>query len=147
MDFDITKVTIDGTVDDLDEDQLRELVSKFQDAQESNVAEFKQAIEATEDVDEKEIEDFEKARESLIGDITDAEAFDEVPLTEDALEGQSFGELRDWKDFVAEQAVEDGGDEDADFDDMGKKSPVGGGEDEETDFVEEELDNIQGLNI
>lgn len=152
MDFDITKVTIDGNVDDLSQDQLRELVGKFQDAQDSNVAEFEKAMEATDGMDGSTIEDFEDARQGLIESITDAEAFDEVPLTEDALEDSEFSELQDWQDFVDAQAVEDGGDEadeggeGADFDDMGQKSPSDL-DDETEDFVEKELDGIQGLNL
>lgn len=146
MDFDITKVSIDGSVDDLSEDQLRELVSKFQDAQDSNVAEFEKAAEAAAEIDESTIEDFEDARETFIEEITDAEDFEEVPLSEDALEDANFGELQEWKAFVLTE-TEDGNPEGGeDFDDMGKKSPTSN-EDETEDFVEEQLGDMAGLKL
>jgi hypothetical protein len=142
MNFDITKVTIDGAVDDLSEDQLRELVSKFEDAQESNVAEFERAAEEMPEIKASKIEDFEKAREGLIGEIAGAEAFDEVPVTEDALEDCSFGELQEWDEFVSEKLRDDS---DGDFDDFGRRSPEGEGD--ETDFADEELENVPGLQL
>jgi hypothetical protein len=155
MEFDITKVTIDGTVDDLSEEQLRELVGKFQDAQESNVAEFERATETLDELDEDSIEDFEEARESLIEDITGAEAFDEVPVSEKVLsdsEATSFSDLQDWKEFVSEAGADETDEpdepeqEDTDFEDMGTEAPTNPDEDTK-DFVEEELGSIQGLNL
>ena len=148
MELNFNQVSYEGDLADFSEDELRELISEFETAQDSNVAEFEKAAEAMDEVDESTIEDFEDARESLIEDITEADAFDEVPLTEDALEDSDFSELQDWRDFVSEQAADDGGDEsgEGDFDDMGKKSPTDP-EDETEDFVEQELNGIQGLNV
>jgi thioesterase domain-containing protein len=152
MDFDITKVTIDGSVSDLSEEQLRKLVDEFQEAQESNVAEFERLAEEYDDVDETVIEDFEDARTALIGEITEAETFDEVPLSEDALEDAKFSELQEWRDFVSEDSeeAEDGSEADEEgegtFDDFGKRSPKDNG-DETEDFVEDALGDVQGLNL
>lgn len=149
MDFDITKVTIDGSVSDLSEDQLRNLVDEFQEAQESNVAEFERLAEEYDDIDDDVIQDFEDARTALIGEITEAETFDEVPLSEDALEDAEFSELQEWRDFVSEQEAEDAEDDpkdEATFDDFGKRSPKDGG-DETEDFVEDALGDVQGLNL
>jgi hypothetical protein len=149
MDLNFNQVSYDGEIGDFSEDELRELISNFEDAQESNVAEFKQAVEALNDVDESKIEDFEKAREDLIEDVTEAEAFEDVPLTEDALEDSDFSELQEWRDFVEAQAEPEGeaGDEDdeGDFNDFGQKAPVDDGEDDE-DFVEDVLNDVPGLN-
>lgn len=143
MDFDITKVTIDGNVDDLSEDQLRELVSKFQDANNSNIAEFEDAAESLDGVDENTIEDFEKARGDLIEDITEAEAFGEVPLTEDKLKDEDFSDLQDWKAFVTDQDEDDS--EDGNFDDMGQRTQT---DDEDVaDFAEDEIGSMQGVNL
>jgi hypothetical protein len=151
MELNFNQVSYEGDLSDFSEDELRETVREFETAQDSNVAEFEKAAEALDEVDESTIEDFEDARESLIEDITDAEAFDEVPLTEDSLEDAEFSELQDWRDFVDEQAAEDGGDEGGedggeDFDDFGQKSPTDL-DDEQEDFVEKELSGIQGLNL
>ena len=149
MNLNFNKVGYDGELSDFSEDELRELVREFETAQDSNVAEFEKAAEALDEVDDSTIEDFEDARESLIEDITEAEAFGEVPLSEDSLEDADFSELQDWRDFVAEQATDDGGDEGGEgegFDDFGQKSPTDT-EDETEDFVEKELNGIQGLNL
>lgn len=149
MDFDITKVTIDGSVSDLSEDQLRKLVDEFQEAQESNVAEFERLAEEYDDIDDDVIQDFEDARTALIGEITEAETFDEVPLSEDALEDAEFSELQEWRDFVSENSeeAEDGSEADEeDFEDFGKRSPKNAG-DETEDFVEDALGDVQGLNL
>lgn len=149
MELNFNKVTYDGELSDFSEDELRELVTEFETAQESNVAEFEQVAEATEDIDESTIEDFEDARDSLIAEITEAEAFDEVPLTEEQLTEEDFSGLQEWADFVAETDTDEPEtDEDVDegeFDDMGTKAPV---DDEDSyDFVEDELAEIQGLNL
>jgi len=145
MELNFNQVSYEGDLSDFSEDELRETVREFETAQDSNVAEFEKAAEALDEVDDSTIEDFEDARQSLIEDITEAEAFGEVPLSEDSLEDADFSELQDWRDFVAEQATDEGG-EDEGFDDFGQKSPADP-DDETEDFVEEELGSIQGLNL
>lgn len=150
MDLNFNKVTFDKDLDELSESELREGIQKFQKAQEANAAEFETAAEAVEEFDEDVIEDFEDARETLIEDVTEAEKFDEVPLTEDKLRDEDFGDLQDWKDFVTvedtDEQPEDDETDDGDFEDMGQKSPTGGKDDTE-EFVEEELGEMQGLKL
>jgi len=151
MDISFNKVTYDGELADFSEEELRELVREFESAQESNVAEFETAAEEMTDIDDSTIEDFEAAREEVIEEIVDADTFDEVPLSEAMLEEQDFSDLRDWQNFVQDQAESetdednesDGG---AEFDDMGKEAPTGGSDDDE-DFADEALDNISGLSL
>jgi hypothetical protein len=149
MELEFTEVSYDGELADFSDEDLRELVSEFESAQESNVAEFEQAAEAVDEIDENTIEDFEQAREELVEEIAEAEAFDQVPVTEDSLAEADFSELREWQDFVTAQGTEadEETDEEAEeFDDMGKKTPTNN-EDEIEDFAETALENIQGLNI
>lgn len=150
MNLDFTKVSYEGDLSDFSEEELAELVSEFEAAQDSNVAEFEKAAEATTDIDESTIEDFEDARDDLIGDIVESENFEDIPLTEEKLADEDFGELREWKEFVAgagsEQESEPEGEGGSDFDDMGTETPVSGG-DEDTDFADEALEGVQGLNI
>jgi hypothetical protein len=145
MNLDFTKVSYDGDLSDFSEDELKELIEEFESAQDSNVAEFETAAEALDEVDSSNIEDFEEARATLIEDVVGAEAFDEVPVTEETLEDEeatSFSDLQDWKEFVAQE--EDSEDSDATFEDMGTKSPVDG---EGADFVDEALGDMPGLNL
>jgi hypothetical protein len=142
MDLSFNQVNYDGELSDFSEEELRELVGEFETAQESNVAEFRKAAEAADSVDDDVIEDFEEAREALIDDITEADTFEDVPLTEEQLEESDFSELQEWKDFVAD----DGGEEDADFDDFGQRAETEG-EDDEGDFAEDVLGDMPGVKI
>lgn len=151
MDLNFTKVTYDGELTDFSEDELRELVGEFESAQDSNAAEFETAAEVIDEIDSSTMEDFEDARDTLIEEITGAEAFDEVPLSEDHLsdkEVTSFSELREWRDFVAEETPksEDETDSsDVEFDDFGTQSPTDG--EEASEFVDETVDSIPGVNV
>lgn len=151
MNLNFTKVSYDGDISDFSEDELKTLVEEFESAQDSNAAEFETAAEALDEVDSSNIEDFEEARTTLIADIVEAEAFDDVPVTEDTLEDEettSFSDLQDWKDFVSEQDIEPDEDEgEGTFDDMGTKSPVEDQSGEGADFVEGELETMPGINL
>jgi hypothetical protein len=151
MNLEFDKVTYDRELADFSEEDLRELVTKFEDAQESNVAEFETAAEAVDGIDESTIEDFEDARGALIEDITESEDFDDVPLTEDKLEQEDFSALRDWKQFVQSAETdtdpdEESGDGEGEFNDMGTKSPKQDDSEDET-FAEDALDSVQGLSL
>lgn len=150
MNLNFKKVTYEDELSEFSEEKLRELVGEFEDAQESNVAEFQEVADATEGISESEIEDFETFREELIEDITGAEAFDEVPLSEDQLESEDFSTLQEWKDFVSGQESESESDEDeqaeTEFEDMGKKAPVDGGKDN-AEFADDKLSDVQGLSL
>jgi hypothetical protein len=147
MDLNFNKVTYDGDLADFDADELRELVGEFENAQESNVAEFETAAEALDGVDEAGIEEFADARGSLIESITDADAFSEVPLSEDALDNCTFGELQDWQDFVSESVdADEDDDSEQEFDDMGSEAPTHGDDDADAEFAEKYLD-ISGVNF
>lgn len=146
MELNFNKVTYDGDLAEFSEEDLRELISEFETAQESNVAEFEKAAEATDGVDESTIKDFETARSALIADITEAEAFDKVPLTEETLKDEDFSDLQDWKEFVADQesGSESETENEGDFNDFGQESPTNT-DDETEDFVEEELGSMRGV--
>lgn len=147
MNLNFNKVGYDGELEDFSEDELRELVREFESAQDSNVAEFETAVEATEEFDESKISEFEEARQDLIDDIAGAEKFEDVPLTEDKLQDEDFSELQNWSDFVSDldtQETETEGGEGAS--DFGKEAPIQE-EGEETDFADEALDGMQGLNL
>lgn len=148
MDLNFNKVTYDGDLADFSEDELRELVREFENAQESNVAEFETAAEALDGIEEADIEEFADARERLIDSITEAEAFSEVPLSEDALAEQSFGELQEWDEFVSEFDSADESEEGADgeFDDMGQEAPTREETDADAEFADKYLD-ISGVNF
>lgn len=146
MDLSFNKVDYDGELSDFSKDELRDLVGEYEKAQDSNVAEFKRAAEAADNVDESVIEDFEDARATLIDDITEADAFEDVPLTEDQLESSDFSELQEWKDFVAGDDADSGEDDEQDFDDFGQRSETSGEEDAE-DFAEKTLGGMPGLKL
>jgi hypothetical protein len=147
MKLDFNKVGYDGELSDFSEDELRELVREFETAQDSNVAEFETAVEATDGLDESTISDFEQAREDLVEEIVDSEEFEQVPLSEDKLGEESFAELQDWSDFVADLAEEEDVEDDESSTDFGTRSPKPDEEDEGADFAEEALSEMNGLTL
>jgi hypothetical protein len=147
MDLSFNKVTYDGELADFSEDELQELVSEYEKAQDSNVAEFERAAEATEGVSESVIEDFEDARADLLEEITGSEDFEDVPLTEAQLEDCDFSELQEWQDFVLGGGGAESEDGTSGIDDFGTKAPTGADDDKPEDFVEEQLGGVPGLQL
>lgn len=150
MELDFNRVNYDGDLSDFDAEELRELVSEFESAQESNLAEFETAAEELDEVEKAVPEEYEAARADLIEDITEAETFDQVPLSEEDLEDEDFASLRDWLDFVQDAASEDEDEtdeEDGEFDDMGKEAPVNDPEDGVPEFAKRKLGDMQGVVV
>lgn len=145
MDLSFTKVTFDGDLAEFSEDELRGLISEFENAQESNVAEFNQAASKLDEVESLDLDEFQDAKDDLIGEITEADSFEAVPLTADELEAADFGKVRDWHDFVQAQADDEAAD--ADFEDMGEDPPVDDGDDGEyaDDDLVEMIDGMSGV--
>lgn len=147
MDLNFNKVSYDGDLVDLSEEEMQDVIREFEKAQESNVAEFEKAADTLDGVDEADIEDFAEARADLIEDITGADGFEEVPLTEEKLEDEDFGDLREWKEFVADTGESE--ESEQDFEDMGQKGETHGDDegDDSPDFIESEIANISGVNV
>ena len=144
MELNFTRVTHEDNLGDFSEDELRELIREYEDAQDANVAEFESVAETLDGVDASNISEFESARATLIENITDAPRFSEIPISEAGLEEATFGELQDWLEFVSEKGAnsDDGGE----FDDYGNKAPVNDDEGA-SDFAEETLSGMQGLSL
>lgn len=151
MDISFNRVTYDGDLSDLSEDEKDEVIREFENAQESNVAEFERAAETLDEVDETDIEEFADAKAELASEVTEAEAFDDVPLTEDELADASFSKVREWHEFVSETADGADGetdeDDDKDFDEMGKQGPTHGDDKEFDSDLADRVDEIPGLIV
>ena len=150
------KVNFDGDLSEMDDDELTELVDQYQKAQETNVAEFKQAKEAMAelvDADENadfedifgEVQDFTDAKDELVDEVKEFDAFADSPVTESELEDAAFSKVREWHAYfaAAEAAPED---DDGEFDDMGKRGETGGDEEEaDKAFANEHLSGMAGF--
>ena len=150
------KVNFDGDLSEMDDDELTELVDQYQKAQETNVAEFKQAKEAMAelvDADENadfedifgEVQDFTDAKDELVDEVKEFDAFADSPVTESELEDAAFSKVREWHAYfaAAEAAPED---DDGEFDDMGKRGETDGDEEEaERQFAEKHLSGMAGF--
>ena len=150
------KVNFDGDLSEMDDDELTELVDQYQKAQETNVAEFKQAKEAMAelvDADENadfedifgEVQDFTDAKDELVDEVKEFDAFADSPVSESELEDAAFSKVREWHAYfaAAEAAPED---DDGEFDDMGKRGETGGDEEEaERQFAEKHLSGMAGF--
>lgn len=150
MQLDFQRVTYDGDLEDADREALIDLVEQFEDAQDANAAEFNSAKEQLEDLDGT-VSEFKDAKADLEDEVIEADAFSEVPLTEDQLRDASFEQVREWREFVSETDPADDTDddeEDAEFEDMGQQGPVNGDGDEDADaeFARELVDGLSGVN-
>jgi hypothetical protein len=143
--MEFTTVNPDG-VDEMGEDELREAVSEFEDAQESNIEEFKEAQEtlneyAEFDVSIKEAQEF---KQDVLGDVAAAS-----PFTEDELSDFGLSRLRELKAEFAEETEEDEGEsEDGEFTDMGTRGETDP-EDDGENFSELQgmVENVSGLEF
>jgi hypothetical protein len=148
MDLNFSEVSYDGDIEDAEAEQLRELVSQYEEAQSDNAAEFEAAKEKIEEVSDVQVSDFEDAREDLIETITDFDAFEGSPVSEDELDEATFSKLREWEAYFEEQATEDTDEEetDEDFSDFGTESKVP--DDDEGDAeLESVVGGVSGVNI
>lgn len=144
MKLDFNQVTFDGDLEDASEEDLRELIATYEDAQEDNAAEFEAAKETLDEVEDVNVEEFHDARADLIETITEYESFEDAPLTEDDLEDSDFARLREYDDyFGAQDAASD--EEDGEFSDMGTESPEDENETSDAEFFEDALGDVPGV--
>jgi len=151
------KVNFDDDLSEMDDDELTELVDQYQKAQETNVAEFKQVKETAADLVDAddsasfedlfgEVRDFTDAKDELVEEVKDFDAFNDSPVSESELEDAAFSKVREWHAYfaAAEAAPED--DDDGEFDDMGKRGETGGDEEEaDKTFANKHLSGMAGF--
>lgn len=145
MDMDFTKVSYDADLDEIeDADELRGIVRDFEDAQDSNISEFKDAKETLDDF-EGRVGEAQEFKEEL------AESLSEVsPLSEDEALTYDMARIRDLIGEFSDEGVdegEDGGDEGGEFSDMGQRGETHNEEDADKEFAEKHLGDIGGLNF
>jgi hypothetical protein len=140
--MDFQKVTFEGDLDEMDEEELVGLVRQFSDAQDDNIAEFETASE--------EIDDLE-GRVSEVAEF-DAELTEQLveasPLDEDEVASFSISRKRSLlADFSeAEEEADEGGEGDKDFSEMGQRGPTHNEEEAKAQFAKDFLGDIPGLN-
>ncbi len=148
--MDFSKVTFDEDVDELEADEARELVSKFQTAQEQNIAEFEDASEKIDDL-EGDFAEFEDADEELTAEVADA-----TFMSEDEAANLDFSRKREiLADFSEEEEDEgedegdegDEGDGGQTFSDMGQKGETHDEDEAERNFAENYLGDVPGLQL
>jgi hypothetical protein len=129
MNLDFTEIEFNGDLTDLDTDELADLVREYQEAQESNRANFEEATET--------LDDFEEFDDSLTERVTD-----ETSLPESEAERLSFSGKRDLLGGLEDDETEVEGDEgdgdegDGEFNDLGNtKGETDPDEETESEFV------------
>jgi len=144
--MEFTTVSVDSA-DDMSEEELRETVSEFEDAQKQNLSEFKDAKETLDKYDDVDVS------------VTEAQEFkeqkverldEESPLEAEELSSFGLSRLNELEaEFV--EVDEDEGDEvededgDGEFSDMGGKGKTENEGDEVDDGLEAEFSQIAGL--
>lgn len=129
----------------MNEEELRGSLREFMDAQESNIAAFKELAEEVDGDLSETVADFSEFRDELIEETAEA-----GPLSEDELRALRFSRVRELNaEFVTaeEETPEDGaeGEEpDAEFKDMGSRGETHG-EDKTPEFAREQVASIPGV--
>lgn len=145
MELSFNQVDYSGDFTEFEKDDLIELVEKFEEAQDSNVAEFEKAAEKIEDF-EADIEEYEQAEQRLAEEIAE-----ETFLSADEAEALSFDRKREVLMDARESSSEDGGgdgDGDGDFEDMGQRGATHGESGNEfSSRVNERISNITGTAV
>jgi hypothetical protein len=145
--MDFQRITFDADVDELEADEARELVSKFDSAQTENITAFEEASEKIEDLD-GDLSEFEDADEDLTEDVVEATFLDEEEAS-----ALSFARKREvLAEFEEQEAVDDEGDEgdeggEGNFNDMGTRGETHNEEEAQEAFAEKHLGDISGLNF
>lgn len=144
--MDFQKVNFDDELEGMEAEQLRGLVQEFKDAQDDNIAEFKEASEEIDELEGRvgEVADFESELTEELAEVS--------PLSEDDLAEFSIGRKRSLlADFSEEEEGEEEEDEDEDEDDeqnfenFGQQGETHDDEAAEQKFAEEYLGDIPGL--
>lgn len=145
--MDFQQVTFDTDVDELEGDEARKLVDKFESAQTENIAAFEEASETIEDLD-SDLSEFEDANEDLTEKVVE-----ETFLDEDEASELSFARKREvLADFAEEQEEEEEDDEgnedgEGEFSDMGTKGETHTEDEEGATVAKKYLGDIEGLNF
>lgn len=158
--MDFQTINYDGDLEEADAEELRSIVSRFETAQDENVAEFKAAKEQTqdllgEDADFEalfgEVTDFTEAKDELVDEIGEMDAFAESPMDEEELRAASFSKVRSWHAHFsaldAEEAPEAEEAEEQEFEDMGQRAETHNEEDEDIEFAEKYIGDLPGVNF
>lgn len=145
MDMDFTKVTFDADLDEIeDADELRGIVRDFEDAQDSNISEFKEAKETLDEFEGRvgEAQDFKEELAENLSEVS--------PLSEDEALTYDMARIRELiTEFSEDAPVDDGdeGGEEGQFSDMGQRGETHTDEDVDREFAEKHLGGIGGLNF
>ena len=149
--MDFQKVTYDFDIDEAEGDDLRDLVQRFEQAQEQNLAEFEQASEEIDDLEGRvgEIQEFDS---ELTEELTEVS-----PLSEDEVENFSISRKRDLlADFSEDEEEgeeeeneedENENEEEQEFSDFGQRGETHDEDKETRNFAEDYLGGIDGLEL
>lgn len=143
--MDFTRVNLDTSPEDMNEEELRGSLREFMDAQESNIAAFKELAEEVDGDLSETVADFSEFRDELIEETAEA-----GPLSEDELQSLRFSRVRELHaEFVnvEEEAPEDEAEaEEAgpEFEDMGSRGETHG-EDKTPEFARDLIAGIPGV--
>lgn len=138
--MDFHKIEFEDDPTEMAEEDLRELVAKFQKAQEANVEQFEEVSER--------VDDFEEYDDELTEELVEAS-----PLSEAEVDNVSFTRKRDLlAEFTSEEEVEsEGGEEGGEGEgpeEFGQQGPTHDGEDESgtPEFIKEAYDGMAGVD-
>lgn len=148
--MDFQRVAFDTDLDEIEADELRTLVRKFDEAQEQNIGEFEAATEQIDELEGRvgEVEDFD---DELTDELAEVSPLSGDELAEFTIARKrdllaEFSEEEDTDEEETDDEDDDGDDGEADFDDMGQQGPTHDDEEAAQEFADKYLGDIPGLN-
>lgn len=142
--MDFQKTTYDGDLDEMDAEDLRTIVSEYEEAQEANIAEFESAKETIEGL-EGEVAEKAEFKDQRVEKLVEVS-----PLGEDEAENFSLARIDDLIAEFTEESETEGDDvEDDDeptFEDQGTRGPTHDGDGVETKYAEV-VDSVPGVVV
>lgn len=142
--MDFSKVNTDENIEQLGEDQLRDLVTEYQKAQDENLAEFKSAKERVEEL-EGSVEDANEFHETLTEELVEVSPLTETDVTEYSLSRKY--ELIDKFTTGSTDADTDSGGTDDDVNDFGQRGETHEEGDGVPEFVKQSYENVDGIHL
>lgn len=140
--MDFNRITYDGTLTEMDKDELRTIINEFEEAQTNNMAEAKTAKQKIDDL-ESEVEEKREFKYRL------AESLAEVsPLSEEEAMTYNLARVEELiEEFSEAEEDEDGRDERPRFADMGRRGETHNEDEQKEEFAKEQLGDIPGVNL
>jgi len=142
--MEFSKIERNYDLEELGEDELRNLVREYREAEDENMAEFDSAVDRIDELEEK-AEEADEFHEKLADKLTAVSPLTESDVSEYSL-ARKHELIQKFSESGADEADEGQKEQsEEDFNDTGKRGETETESDEPPEFVKEALDGVSGV--